>query len=147
MTQTRTAPPLSQRIHGIHEYVAGAALVAAALIGFHHHGANRLGLIVGVALLIMALASHFPTSPWALITAGGHIFLDFAVAVALIVGPFLIGFRHELTPTILFVALGVVQLAMTFATSVYPPDSHVVGSLAEGTSTHMERGEHTSADR
>ena len=148
MTRIRTAPPMSQRIHGIYEYAAGVVLVAAPyVVGFHHHAADRLGFIVGVVLLVMALASNFPSSVTALISAGGHIFLDFAVAAALVIGPFLFGFRHEAVPTALFIAAGALQLVLTFATSTYPADGHVVGSLAEGTSTHMERGDHTSADR
>jgi hypothetical protein len=139
---------MSQRIHGIYEYLAGAALIAAPyVLEFDHDAAKRLGLVVGIVLLVMALASNFPTSLFAMIPAGGHIFLDFAVPAALIIGPYSFGFRDEVLPTALFITIGVLQLVLTFAMSTYPADGYVVGSLAEGTSTHIERGDHTSADR
>jgi hypothetical protein len=138
---------MSQRIHGIYEYLAGVVLIAAPYaLGFDHHAAERVSLVAGIVLLVMAIASNFPTSLLAAIPAGGHIFLDFAVPAVLIGAPYLFGFRHELAPTALFITIGVLQLVLTFAMSTYPADGYVVGSLAEGTSTHIERGDHTSAD-
>lgn len=148
MTERRATYSPTLHVHGIYEYVAGAAFVAAPFVlDYTHDAARTLSLVVGIVLLVMAAASHLPTSLVKVLPTAGHIGLDFTVAALCIVAPFLFGFRHEDAPTWWFIVAGVVQLALTFATDDYPADDHVVGSLAEGTSTHMERGEHTSADR
>ncbi|MCW2973117.1 MAG: hypothetical protein JWN72_1390 [Thermoleophilia bacterium] len=147
MTRPRARYSRTLHLHGIYEYVAGAAFVAAPWVfDYDHDAARTLSLVVGIVLLVMAFGSHLPTSLVKALPTAGHIALDFTIAVVCVVAPFLFGFRHEDLPTWWFVVAGVVQLVLTFATDDYPRDEHVVGSLAEGTSTHIERGEHTSAD-
>jgi VIT1/CCC1 family predicted Fe2+/Mn2+ transporter len=152
MSQPSTAArrPVSLVLHGIIEYVAGVAFIAAPFVlGFDgHRTPERLSIIVGALILCIATASEgFPTSLLDVVPPAMHVILDWVLGVFLIAAPWLFGFSGVDAAKWWFVALGVAHLLVTWFTARYPMGDHVVGSLAEGTSTHIERGDHTSADR
>jgi drug/metabolite transporter (DMT)-like permease len=148
MSRTRQPSPPSLIIHGIYEYLAGIAMIVLPhVFDFDSDAARQIGLVTGIVLLVMAVASNLPTSLVRVLPTTFHIVLDYAVPVFIVVSPFLFDFTHEDAALRTFIVVGALQLALSLVTASYPDDGRTVGALAEGTSADIERGEDTSADR
>lgn len=109
-------------IHGVIEYVAAAAfIVAPFLLGFDSDAATYLSVGVGVVVLVVAATTKGPTSLVNQMPVSIHVLLDYVLAVALIIAPFVFGYSDETAPTAWFIALGVVHLLLTIATRFREP--------------------------
>lgn len=114
--------PLSIFLHGVLEYTAGVAFIAAPFVlGFESDAATALSIIVGVLVLAMAASTDSPSGIARVVAVEIHAVVDFALAVLLIAAPFLFGFRDEGAPTAFFITLGVVHLLLTIATRYREP--------------------------
>ena len=109
--------PVPRFVHGLIEYVAAAAFIAAPFVlGFDSGAATAVSIVTGVLVLIIAATSEGRTSLVDQIPVGVHAALDFVLAFALIGAPFLFGFQDETDPTAFFIGIGVFHLLMTIAT-------------------------------
>lgn len=114
--------PLPPLVHGLLDYLVGIALIAVPFaVGFDEGAATAASVALGVVLLIVAASSDLPTSFVHSIPRALHVMLDYAIAVALVVAPFLLGFSDDATAAPWLIGLGVVQLLQTLATRFLRP--------------------------
>ena len=116
--------PIPRFVHGLIEYVAAVALVAAPFVlSFDSGAATAASLIAGVLVLIVAACSDGPTSLVNQIPVPVHFTLDWLLALALIALPFVAAFSDETNPTVFFLVLGVLHLLVTIGTRFRPRDA------------------------
>ena len=127
--------PIPAAVHGLLEYVAGVALIAAPfLLDFDSGAATAASIVVGVLVLAVAASTAGPTSIVNQIPVSAHLVVDYLLVALLIASPFIFGFSDEGTPTAFFIALGVVHLLVTIGTrfvrgrAADAPASGAVGS-------------------
>lgn len=113
--------PVPVFVHGVIEYAAGAAFIAAPLLfGFESSTATGLAVAVGIVILLVAATTQGPTSLVDAIQVVVHVVLDYVLAVFLIATPFLFDFSDDTPATVWFVALGVAHLLITVGTRFLP---------------------------
>ena len=113
--------PIPRPLHGIIEYLAAVAFIAAPFVlDFKAAEAIAVSIIVGVVVLVVAAVTDGPTSLVDSLPLGAHVALDYVLAGALIAVPFLFGFADEGGATAFFLALGVVHLLVTIGTRFRP---------------------------
>lgn len=109
--------PIPRLVHGLIEYLAGAALIAAPfLLSFDSDSATALSIIVGVVVIVIAASSEGPSSLINSIPVSAHVALDYVLAAVLVAMPFIGGFSEETNPTVFFIALGIAHLLVTIGT-------------------------------
>ncbi len=109
--------PIPAAAHGIIEYIAGVAFIAAPLLfGFESGSATGVSVAMGIVILLVAGTTTGPTGLVDGLSVSAHVVLDYALAVLLIIAPFVLGFSDEQEPTIFFIVLGIVHLLLTIAT-------------------------------
>jgi hypothetical protein len=109
--------PIPRFVHGLLEYVAAAALIAAPfLLDFDSGAATAVSIVLGVAVLFVAATTDGTTSLIDQIPLAVHVVIDYLLVGILIAAPFLFGFSDETEPTALFIGLGVVHLLVTIGT-------------------------------
>jgi small neutral amino acid transporter SnatA (MarC family) len=116
--------PIPAFVHGLWEYIAGIALIAAPLLLNYDHGsATAASIVLGVLLIFLTATTSSSTSLVNQIPLPVHILLDYALAAVLIAAPFLFSFSSESTPTAVFIAGGIVHLLISIGTR-YRKDEH-----------------------
>lgn len=114
--------PLPVFVHGVLDYLVGAALIAAPFVlGFDAAAATAASVALGVVLLVVGASTDVPTGLVHSIPRALHVLLDYAVAVALLVAPFVLGFSDESAPAASLIGIGVFQLIQTLATRFLRP--------------------------
>lgn len=114
--------PVPAFVHGVVEYVIGAALIALPLVlAFESDAAMAVSIVTGVFTLLLGATSAMPTGLVKYVPVQAHAVIDFAVGAFLIAAPFLFGFTDETTPTAIFVVVGVFGLLLTIATRFLGP--------------------------
>ena len=114
--------PLPALVHGLLDYAMGALLVAVPfLLGFTADAATAAAVVAGVILLVVAASTELPTGLVHSVPRALHAIVDYAVALALVAAPFVLGFTDDDTATPTLVALGVLQLLQTLATRFLKP--------------------------
>src|SRR3712207_7421146 len=99
--------PIPAFVHGLYEYLAAAALIAAPLlVGYDSGAATAVSIILGVLLLLLTATTSNSTSLVNQVSIPAHIILDYVLAAVLIASPFLFGFSDESTPTAIFIEIG-----------------------------------------
>jgi hypothetical protein len=113
--------PIPRFVHGLIEYLAAAAFIAAPFVlDFQADAATAVSIVVGVVVLVVAATSEGPTGLTKTIATAAHVALDYALAAFLIATPFLFGFSDESAPTAFFIAIGVLHLLVTIGTRFRP---------------------------
>jgi VIT1/CCC1 family predicted Fe2+/Mn2+ transporter len=116
--------PIPAFVHGLWEYIAGVALIAAPLVlGYDSGSATAASIVLGVLLIFLTATTSSSTSLVNQIPLPVHILLDYALAAILIASPFLFGFSDESTPTAVFIAGGVFHLLFSIGTR-YRKEDH-----------------------
>ena len=114
--------PVPAFVHGVVEYIVGAALIALPLVlRFESDAAMAVSIVTGVFTLLLGATSALPTGLVKYVPVQAHAVIDFAVGAFLIAAPFLFGFTDETTPTAIFIVVGVLGLLMTVATRFLGP--------------------------
>jgi hypothetical protein len=109
--------PVPAFVHGLYEYLAGAALVAAPLLLSYDHGAaTAVSIILGILLIFLAATTNWTTSLVNQVSLPAHIILDYVLVAILVASPFLFGFSGESTPTAIFIGGGVLHLLISIGT-------------------------------
>lgn len=112
--------PLPLFLHGLIEYLAGALFVAAPFVfGFDDDAATALALVIGAAILVLAIITDSPVGIVRTMPIEVHVVLDYVLAVVLIAAPFIFGFREDDTAVLFFVILGVAHLIITTVTGFH----------------------------
>jgi len=116
--------PISATLHGLLEYLIGGFFIASPFIfGFDNGVAVAIGIVGGIALILLAATSETGPSLSGMVPVRLHVVFDVLVAAFFIASPFIFGFSGEAAPTGLFIATGVVQLLSTVGTRFLPPTS------------------------
>jgi VIT1/CCC1 family predicted Fe2+/Mn2+ transporter len=116
--------PIPAFVHGLWEYIAGIALIAAPLLlGYDSGAATAASIVLGVLLIFLTATTASSTSLVNQIPLAVHILLDYALAAILIAAPFLCGFSSESAPTAVFIAGGVFHLLFSIGTR-YRKEDH-----------------------
>ena len=114
--------PLPAPIHGLLDYLLGAVLVAAPFVlGFDGAAQTATAVLLGVALLLVAASTQLPTGLVHSIPRALHALLDYAIALALLAAPFVLGFSDDATATPCLIVIGVLHLLQTLATRFLRP--------------------------
>ena len=109
--------PLPAFVHGLYEYVLGAALIVVPLlIGYVSGAATATSIILGVLVIVLTATTCSSTSLVNQVPLNAHIILDYVLAAILIASPFLFGFSDEDEPTAVFIGGGVLHLLISIAT-------------------------------
>ena len=108
--------PIPVVVHGVIEYAAGILFIAAPLLFDDFQEALALSIVLGIVILLIAATTAGPTGLVNGLSLTVHVVLDYVLAVVLIAAPFIFGFSDETTPTVFFIALGVVHLLLTVGT-------------------------------
>jgi hypothetical protein len=113
--------PIPPLVHGLMDYGIGALLIASSfLFGFTEDAATAVGIIAGVAVLIIAACTAWTAGLIKSIPVPAHAMLDYALSILLVASPFLFGFTDDGTATAFFIVAGVVDLLLTIATRFTP---------------------------
>ena len=116
--------PIPAFIHSLLEYVAGIGLIAAPLLLDYDSGAaTAASIVLGVFVLFLVATTTSTMSLINQVPLSMHIVFDYVLAAVLIASPFLFSFSDETTPTVVFIALGVVHLLVSIGTS-YRKEDH-----------------------
>jgi hypothetical protein len=104
-------------IHGLLEYGAGVLSIAAPfLFSFETDVAKVTSVLIGVAVLVLAVVTASPTGILRNLPLDSHIVLDYVLAIVLIASPFVFGFTDDGSALAYFLILGVAHLLMTVLT-------------------------------
>lgn len=119
MSAVRLVPWL---VHEGIEYAAAVLFLAAPfLFGFDSDVARYTSIAVGVVVLLVAVISRGKLAVTQSLSATAHATLDYVLAVALVLLPFLLGFADDTTAVTFFVLLGVAHGALTLLTRFPQP--------------------------
>lgn len=86
------------KVHGILDYLVGAALIAAPwLFGFSDVGgaAVVIPIVLGVGLIVYSLFTKYEWGPFGLIPMPVHLAFDIVASVFLALSPWIFGFAGE----------------------------------------------------
>jgi hypothetical protein len=109
--------PVPFFVHGVLEYIAGIAFIAAPLLLDYDDGAAvGISIVVGIVVLLVAATTEGPTSLVNALALSVHVVLDFVLALFLIATPFVFDFGGETAPTAFFIGLGIAHLLLTIGT-------------------------------
>jgi SPW repeat len=116
----RGSVPLS--VHIVVEYGVGVlTIVAPFLFSFDEAAADALAVLLGVAILVMAVATDAPTGIARSLPVASHVVLDYVLGLFLIVSPFVFGFSDDSAATAYFIVLGVVFIILAVLTRYRGP--------------------------
>jgi hypothetical protein len=117
--------PIPTRIHGFIDYVTGVLLIAAPfLFGFADGSAAQwVPMILGVAILGMALMTNFEMSLVKLIPMPMHLGIDAAGGLLLLASPWLFGFADRVFWP--HVIIGVMEIGLALMTRTTPDTAEV----------------------
>ena len=121
--------PVPAFVHGLYEYVAALALIAAPLLlDYKSSPATAVSIIAGVLLLFLAATTTSSTSLVNQVPLPVHILLDYVLAAVLIASPFLFGFSDETEPTAVCIGGGILHLLISIGTRYRKEDTPARGT-------------------
>ena len=111
-------------VHGLLEYGLGAlSILAPILFSFDSDGATVVCVVIGTGILVVGILTRGPTGIVRSLPLDSHVVLDYVIAMAMIVMPFVLGFTEDGAALAYFVLAGVAYLLMTIATRYHKPES------------------------
>jgi uncharacterized membrane protein HdeD (DUF308 family) len=111
----RNSIPLT--LHGLLEYGLGVLAIAAPfLFSFDSNTAVGVWVLLGGAIIVLAALTDSPTGIVRSLPVDSHVVLDFVIAIASIMAPFLLGFSDETGPTAFSLLFGIGFLALALMT-------------------------------
>lgn len=113
---------ISTRTHGITDYLMGILLIASPyLLNFATGGpAQWIPIIIGIAMLAMALMTKYEVGMLKAIPMPAHLTVDFLAGALLAVSPWLFGFSD-----IVFwphLIMGILEMGLALTTQTRPVD-------------------------
>jgi len=114
-TGRRRTVPLA--LHGLIEYGEGIlTILAPFLFGFDSNGATVLAIVIGAAVLVLAVVTVAPTGLSRTLPLASHVVLDYVLVAVWISFPFIFGFSDDDPALAFFLIVGVAHLLMTVST-------------------------------
>jgi SPW repeat len=114
-TGRRRTIPLA--LHGLIEYGEGVlTIIAPFLFGFDSNGATVLAIVIGAAVLVLAVVTVAPTGLSRTLPLASHVVLDYVLVVVWVSFPFIFGFSDDGNALAYFLIVGVTHLLMTVST-------------------------------
>jgi hypothetical protein len=111
-------PPL---IHGLLDYpLAAVLLVLPLVLDFDDGSARWIAFGLGIGAAVLAVGTAWSTGIVRVIPLLMHGYADIAVAVALIVLPFIVGFSSHTAALVFYLIVGASGLLATLATRFEP---------------------------
>ena len=108
-------------VHGLLEYLAGAALIISSFVlDFDGGAATASSIVLGVVVIAVAAMTAGPTGLVDQIPRSAHMVVDFLLVAILVAAPFAFGFSDDGNATAFFIVLGVVHLLVTVGTRFLP---------------------------
>jgi hypothetical protein len=109
-------------MHGVGDYGAALALVIVTLAVGGTRRAVATGLVVGIALLVVSLLTRYPLGAVKAIPFRLHSAGDYLGSLAVIIGPFALGFdSRDKGLTAFFIVVGVVVVLLSLVTDYGDP--------------------------
>lgn len=104
-------------VHSAVEYAAGVLfLIAPFLFGFDDDTPKWTSIALGVVVLLVAVISRGRLGVTQSLPTSAHATLDYVLAVALVLAPFVLGFAEDKAAVTFFVLLGVTHAALSLLT-------------------------------
>jgi hypothetical protein len=102
------------RIHGIFDYVIGAAMIAVPwLFGFANSGPETwVPVLLGATVIIYSLFTNYELGLVGLISSRAHLRIDMIAGLALAASPWVLGFSEVVWSVHLFVGILIILTAM-----------------------------------
>jgi hypothetical protein len=111
-------PPV---VHGVLDYPLAAVLIVLPLVlSFDDAAAKWIAFAFGIGAAVLAVGTAWPTGIIRVIPPLLHGYADITVTVALIVLPFIVGFRDDATALVFYVIVGAGGLVAKLATRFEP---------------------------
>lgn len=119
-------PVLSSRIHGISDYLIGAAFIFLPwIMGFSNYSYSPwMLMIAGIAIIVYSIMTRYEAGYIGLLSLRTHLLFDLVLGLFLMTSPFLLNFENRLSlPHIAGGALLVLLFLFTNprATAVHGP--------------------------
>jgi hypothetical protein len=110
-------------LHVLVEYGLGVlTILAPFLFSFDATSAKLVSVLVGVAILVLAVVTDAPTGIARSLPVASHVVLDYVLALFLIVAPFVFGFSDDDdAATAYFIVLGVGYVMLAVLTRYRGP--------------------------
>jgi hypothetical protein len=104
--------------HAIADYAVAALLIAVPLIVGGAGKAVAAGVVVGVVVLVVSMATKYPLGVVKVLPFTVHSAGDYAAAALLVLAPFALGFSSTETGlAVFYVAAGIAVLAVSLVTN------------------------------
>lgn len=104
-------------LHGLVEYGEGIlTIIAPFVFSFDSNGATVLAILIGAAVLVLAVVTVAPTGLSRTLPLASHIVLDYVLVAVWISFPFIFGFSDDGAALAYFLIVGVAHLLMTVST-------------------------------
>jgi hypothetical protein len=111
-------PPI---IHGVLDYPLAVVLIVPPLVlDFDDAAATWIAFALGIGAAVLAVGTAWSTGIVRIIPPLLHGYADLALAVALIVLPFIVGFWDDTTALVFYLIVGAGGLIATLATRFEP---------------------------
>jgi hypothetical protein len=96
-------------IHVLAEYAIGIlTILSPFLFSFDDDAAQIVAVLLGAAILVLAVVTDAPTGLARTLPVASHVVLDYVLGLAFLVIPFVFGFAGDDTPaTAYFIVLGI----------------------------------------
>jgi hypothetical protein len=105
-------------LHAVADYAVGASLIIVALASGASGAAVATGVVVGVVVLLVSMATKYPLGVFKVLPFTVHSAGDYLAAALLIVAPFALGFRSD-DPGLsaFYIIAGIAVLAVSLVTN------------------------------
>ncbi|MGB3375119.1 MAG: SPW repeat protein [Microbacterium sp.] len=122
------------KVHGILDYVVGAALIVAPwLFGFAGVGgaAVIIPIVLGAGLIVYSLFTKYEWGPFGLIPMPVHLVFDIVASLFLALSPWIFGFAGEaLNVWLPHVVVGAAVIVVVLFSQTQPQSSSVKAGAA-----------------
>ena len=105
-------------LHAVADYAVGALLIVVALASGASGIAVATGVVVGVVVLLVSMATRYPLGVFKVLPFTVHSAGDYLAAALLILSPFALGFRSD-NPGLsaFYIVMGIAVLAVSLVTN------------------------------
>jgi hypothetical protein len=105
-------------LHAVADYAVGALLIVVALASGASGIAVATGVVVGVVVLLVSMATRYPLGVFKVLPFTVHSAGDYLAASLLIIKPFALGFRTDAPGlSVFYIVMGIAVLAVSLVTN------------------------------
>lgn len=113
--------PISTRLHGIMDYMtAGLLIMLPFFARWDEDMSGSLMMMAGIGVLLVSLCTRYELGAVKAIPMPVHLGIDFMTGVLLIAAPFLFISQDTVFKTVMFVGIGLSEIAAALLTQHQP---------------------------